>query len=338
MIWGDQPYWEHKPRQEVYTDEHGVYHLPPLPSQPTHITVVAEGWMPDMRQIEPTMAPVDFHLKPGKTLRLRVVDDQGAPVSNVFFQVAGWRGSESLYNYDHPNVKDSKIPRHSDENGIYEWTWAPDDAVTFNISSTADFSNPKVSFTADDQEHVFKLQPKLHISGRVTDAKTGQPIDRFVVVPVQELAENLLVTLRPSAKTQTDGQYLLGDLERTDVAHRVRIEAEGYRSALSSPFHIGDHHATYDFQLEPAPPASGHVLDAQGNPLPGAKVYLATKTQAVDEPLRQKIDAFSDNFCLLSGPQGEFSFPRSSNDTRSSRFTTLAMPKPICSPTKFPAI
>ncbi|HZZ28931.1 MAG TPA: carboxypeptidase regulatory-like domain-containing protein [Pirellulales bacterium] len=310
-IWGDRPYWEHKPQQEVHTDDQGVYHLPPLPPGPMRVTIVAQGWMPDMRQIEikPNLAPVDFQLKPGKTLRIRLVDHDGTPVTDALFHIENWHGAQSLYNDKHSNVIDSKIPRYPDKNGIYEWTWAPDDAVKFHVSAEGDFAAPEVDFTADDQEHVFTLPPLLRISGHVTDANTGQPIDKFTIVPVEELGENLLVTLRPKAKEQTGGQFVLDKLDRTDVAHRVRVEAHGYRSAISGLFHVGDKNTTADFQLQPAPAASGRVLDAEGQPVKGAKVFLATKTQQLDNPESDQHEMFSDNFCLETNAQGEFAFP-----------------------------
>ena len=310
-IWGNQPYWEHRPHQEVFTDEQGVYRFPPLSAGPMRVTIVAKGWMPDMRQIEivPKIAPVDFQVKPGKTLRIRVVDNEGTPVPKTWFGIESWRDAESLYNYRHPNVIDSKIPNYADKNGIYAWNWAPDDPVTFRISAGDNFCQPEATFTADDQEHDFKLLPILRISGRVTDAKTDRPIKRFTVVKVEDLSEYLSFTYRHQAKESLGGQYVSDRLDRTDVAHRVRIEADGYRSAISGPFHVGDRNPTADFQLEPAPPASGRVLDADGKPVMGAKVYLATRAQELFNPRSKERNDYSDNFCLLTNERGEFSFP-----------------------------
>src|SRR5262249_55433276 len=133
VIWGDDPYLQHRPQQEVLTGADGVYRFPPLPAGAMDVTVVAKGWMPELRhvQIEPGMPPVDFPLKPGKTQRIKFVDTAGAPVPNVGVSILSWRGTKSLYNHKHPNVVDTNIPRQADERGIYEWTWAPDDAVNY---------------------------------------------------------------------------------------------------------------------------------------------------------------------------------------------------------------
>jgi beta-lactamase regulating signal transducer with metallopeptidase domain len=316
VIWGSEPYLEARPRQEVLSDERGVYRLPPLPLGPMRVTVVAQGWMPEMRNIEVSerSLAVDFQLKPGKTLRIRLVDTLGDPVNKAYFRIDQWRGAESLYNDDHPNVIDSKIPRHPNKEGIFEWTWAPDDPVTFQISAVGGFSAPKVSFTADDEEHVLKLQPSMRITGHVTDAATGRPIDRFTTVPVVDYDGNLFDIERQHAKEQRKGSYSLGELDNANVAYRVRVEADGYRTAMSDPLRLGGANPTWDFQMQPATAASGRILDGN-RPVSGAKVYLATKTQAFERPddKDQSGDdyhiAADNNYCVATNERGEFSFP-----------------------------
>jgi hypothetical protein len=154
VIWGDDPYYQHRPQQEVLTDKDGVYRFPPLPARALLITVVAKDWMPALREvsIQPEITPVDFQLKRGKTMRIKFVDTSGAPVAQVGVSIAGWRGAKSLYNYKHANVIDTKIPRQSDDQGIYEWTWAPDDEVSYSFSTDRLYID-KVKLTADGEEH-----------------------------------------------------------------------------------------------------------------------------------------------------------------------------------------
>jgi hypothetical protein len=161
VIWGDDPYLQNRPQQEVHADEQGVYRLPPLPDGRMTVTVVAPGWMPELRHVEITqkMAPVDFQLKPGKTLRIKFVDKAGNPIPGVGVGIQGWRGEKSLYNHKHPNVVDSQIPRQADANGAYEWTWAPDDPVTYSFFKEDVGGVSDVSLTADGQDHVETLPP-----------------------------------------------------------------------------------------------------------------------------------------------------------------------------------
>src|SRR5487761_1405848 len=67
VIFGDGPY-QQEGSQEVRTGEDGTYRFPPLPPSLMRVTVVAQGWMPQLRKIEitPENKPVDFQLEPGK--------------------------------------------------------------------------------------------------------------------------------------------------------------------------------------------------------------------------------------------------------------------------------
>ncbi len=158
VVWGDDPYGM-PGSQEVRTDAKGIYRFPPLPPMPMTVTVIAKGWAPDQKKI--TIAwenpPVDFQLKPGKTLRLRFVDGSRKPVPEVAVGIAGWRGGKSLYNHKHPSVLDTQIPVKADKNGIYEWSWAPPDAVEYQFWKEGYPRIKSESQTADGVEHEIQL-------------------------------------------------------------------------------------------------------------------------------------------------------------------------------------
>jgi hypothetical protein len=158
VVWGDDPYGM-PGSQEVRTDQRGVYRFPPLPPMPMTVTVIAEGWAPDMKKITITWEnpPVDFQLKPGEILRLRFVDQSGKPVPEVSVGIAGWRGGKSLYNHKHPNVLNTKIPVKSDKSGVYEWAWAPADQVEYSYWKEGDWFAQSEPFTADGAQHEVKL-------------------------------------------------------------------------------------------------------------------------------------------------------------------------------------
>ena len=68
--------------REATTGPDGVYTLVGCEPQPDQIVVSAQGRATDMKElnIEPGMGPVDFAMKPGGTVRIRVLDEQGKPV------------------------------------------------------------------------------------------------------------------------------------------------------------------------------------------------------------------------------------------------------------------
>lgn len=152
IIWGDDPYLQ-QGSQEVRTNAKGRYQFPPLPAGTLNVTVVGAGWAPQQRTVElaPGESTADFALKPGKKLRLHFVDDDGAEIPGVGVGIDSWRGGKALYNHKHPNVLDTKIPVAADNNGLYEWTWAPDDEVTFNFYKEGYRELRNLKFTADDE-------------------------------------------------------------------------------------------------------------------------------------------------------------------------------------------
>ena len=159
VVWGDDPYFQ-EGSQEVRTDQSGVYGFPPLPVGELPVTVMAEGWSPELKRIKVSedAGPADFRLEPGYTLRLLFVDGAGKPVPGVSVSIRNWRGAKSLYNHKHPNVLDTGIPRAANDNGVYEWTWAPQDAVSYGFWKKGYREIESRSLIADDYERKITLQ------------------------------------------------------------------------------------------------------------------------------------------------------------------------------------
>lgn len=327
VVRGEDPYFE-RGSQEVRTDANGVYHLPPLPRGPLTITVIAPGWMPMQKKIDlqPGSMPVDFPLEPGKELRIRFVDRLGQRIPGVGVMIAEWHGNKVLYNHRHSNVLNTEIPNQAGDAGLYEWTWAPDDAVTYRFGRRG-YVDRNAVLVADGEEQTITLQAVLRITGKVTDAATGQPIEKVTAIPVVEHSPGRLFVERQHKKVFAGGVYTIeGDRNWDDVAFRVRIEAEGYRSAMSDAVRVGAFKPTFDFRLEPAAPVRGRVANAQGQPVAGARVYLATASQIL------RIEGHDENHSpsnqkVVTDGRVRFPSPPSSSDASSSPSTMPAMPR-----------
>jgi thiol-disulfide isomerase/thioredoxin len=306
VVRGDHPYWE-VGSQEVRTDDHGHYRLPPLPSGKVSVTAIAPGWMPALAKadIRQGMGPVDFRLQPGKDLRIRIIDQAGKPIEGVNVSINKWRGGESLYNHKHPNVVDTLIPDEADGSGVYHWAWAPDDRVTYQFSKEGYVTHVEV-LTASASEQTVTLPKALRISGKVTD-RAGRPIKGVTAIPVLEFRPGHLLVERNKAKGPFAGTYSI-EADRTDVSYRVRIEAPGYRSAMSDIAKVGMAGPTFDFQLEAAPPVEGRIVDPGGEAVKGASVYLATHSQNLND-WPEENRAGSINQKVVTDGQGRFSFP-----------------------------
>ena len=268
VVKGDDPYFGSTP-SEFQTDAEGRFRLPALASQPTALTVIAPGWAPQERlvKVHPGLPAQDFRMERGKPVRLRVVDTAGKPVPNANVNIRGWKGRQALHNHDHPNVRDTKIPRRTDSNGVWEWTWSPESPVELAISAVG-FANQELQLAGGQPERTIALKSEHRVTGRVTDAATGQSIPAFTVIPVDVFRKDWFVAEPNNSKPGKDGHldYLA---TRADIPIRVRVEAMGYRAMDGPVFRLGDDGArTQDFRLQPSPPRSGLIVDAAGRPAP----------------------------------------------------------------------
>jgi len=211
--------------RQATTGRDGTYRLVGCEPGMAKIVVWATGKAMDFRDvlIEPEMKPVDFTMKPGGKIRIRVLDDQGKPVAKfrVFFQ--WWRRSINYFEFDN-------IDQYADGKGLWQWNEAPLDEIRADICPRGGgmelLEQPLI---AREKEYVFRVPPSLIISGDVTEAATGKPIKRFRVVPgIRSGKPNAsrLDWVRGDSFTVSEGHYELRP-DRAHVAHLVRIEADG---------------------------------------------------------------------------------------------------------------
>lgn len=279
VIWHDNPYYG-PGVYEAPIDGQGRFETLPLAPGEHPFTIVAPGHQPQRKMVDVTkdMDDLDFELEPGKRLAIRFVDSAGHPVPEVYVMLQKWRGTGALYNRKHPNVPESGIPRHADEDGRYLWDWAPADAVTYQFGREG-YVTSTATLAATATEHVITLASELVAAGRVTDAVTGEPIAEFEAIPVKQFRPDFMTTLFRSARPGEDGVYELplADGPAMRERYRVRIEADGYRSVVSeSSYGTDAGRVTADFALQRAPAREGVVMDADGNPIVGATVIMTS--------------------------------------------------------------
>ncbi len=119
--------------REARTGQDGVYHLAGCEPRAARIVVSAKGRAIDMKElpIQADMGPVNFTMKPGGTVTIRVLDHQGKPAARarIFFQ--HWRGRIDYFEFDH-------ISEYADPNGVWVWNEAPLDEFKADIYSPGD--------------------------------------------------------------------------------------------------------------------------------------------------------------------------------------------------------
>ncbi|MHB1556653.1 MAG: carboxypeptidase regulatory-like domain-containing protein [Isosphaeraceae bacterium] len=237
--------------------------------------VQARGFAPLMREvrIEAKMAPVEVRLTgPGKSMRARVVDVAGRPVAGALVAAESWRGRAAL-----------EFRTHTDANGRFAWSDAPADAVLFSILKPGYMASRETSLQATDREQTVVLHPKLVITGKVTDATTGRPVNGFRVVqgrPIVGEAPTEINWSGPGVEQGPGGKYRTEFDEPSELLY-VRIEAPGYRIVPSRGFRPDESNRTLDFSLEPAKAVSGIVRLPDGRPAEAVAVALATPKKHV---------------------------------------------------------
>ena len=290
-------YWEAKMPSTV-TDSHGEFVLEQCAEGPTIVTVQADGFAPELREVRvgERLEPLAFHLQPASELRLRVVDVHGKPVAGAFVFAQTWRGYHSI-----------DLRKETDSEGRFAWRSAPPDAVLYDIGKTGFMSSRAIPLIASEREQVVTLHPKLVITGRVTDAETGQPLPKCLIIEgVGFVGSDQISWSRRAAADVSGGEYTASFDEPNDTMY-VRVEALGYKPAVSRAFRPDEGAQRFDFALERAETLSGIVQLPDGKPAEGVDVVLATEA---DQVLFEggRFESRTSAPESKTGPDGRFAF------------------------------
>jgi hypothetical protein len=255
--------------REARSGGDGVYRLVGCEPRSARIVVSAKGRATDMKEltVEPGMRPVDFALKPGGTVRIRVLDERGnaIPKARIFFQQ--WRGRFEYFEFDH-------ISQYADSNGRWIWHEAPVDEFKADICPAGDGMQLLVQpLIARREEYVFRLPAPLVISGKVVDAETREPIKRFRVVPGVRSSADHMNWIHSESFVVIGGGYRL-QRSRGDFAHMVRVEADGYHGAVSRDIKSDEGRVSIDFALKRGTNVVAKIVTPRNRPAAGARIAL----------------------------------------------------------------
>lgn len=116
------------------------------------------------------------------------------------------------------------------------------------------------------------------ITGRVTDAESGQPLPRFRLIRGwKNEGQNATHWALNEAVEITSGRYATR-FDMPSEAKFIRVEAFGYQPADSRAFRATEGKQTFDFALKRSnEQLSGVVLLPDGKPAPGAEVLVGTE-------------------------------------------------------------
>jgi hypothetical protein len=114
----------------------------------------------------------------------------------------------------------------------------------------------------------------LVVSGKVVDAETKQLIKTFRVVPGFRSSQSPVYWDGRGSFTASDGQYRIRHRHGYS-AHLIRIEADGYRSAVSRDIASNEGTVAIDFELRTGKNIVAKVVTPRNAPAAGANVVLA---------------------------------------------------------------
>jgi hypothetical protein len=144
------------------------------------------------------------------------------------------------------------------------------------------------------------------ISGRVTDATSGESVGHFQLTPGNEGFLSQIQLEEPCRTQGVDGAYVV-HLNRRFSLPVLKVEAEGYLPVLVKP--PQEDGTDFDIILQPGAGPSGRVLSPDGKPAPNVTVALMCSGRyAVLDGARLRSGQRS-NLVIRTDAEGHFAFP-----------------------------
>ena len=293
--------------KDTDTNEQGEFAVENMKEGPAHICIQAPGKAPFVQRLsaDEVAKPLEFKLEPGETIRIRVVDTDGSPIEGVNVSAGTYKGYRRVVRMGKSGDQ-RRIT--TDADGMAVWDSAPADAVQYSFNKESFAYLEEVELVAGDEMHTVVLPKPIRISGTVVDKETGEPIKKFKVVPVLDWLTGATPYLERMKTFEAEAGQYEWKTGRTDTGHYVRIEAEGYRPAMSEMFRVGEaEEKTIHFELTKVENIEGVIMDPDGKPVEGAEVFVSTGLHRLSIG-NSEVRSKKQEKMVKTGPDGRFLF------------------------------
>ena len=216
----------------------------------TGVLVEVPGYLPALQRVvvEPNLTPLEFRLRRGRALTVRVVDANDRPLAGAW-TVAHLLREDPRYGLWH---------EETDEQGQFVIPNAPDHEIRLTVGKSGYRTVRDQVLAASEGRPVVAMVASPRIQGNVLDAGTGKPVSSFDVVAVPP----------ESRRMDTGGPYpfkdgrfeLTFDEIRADMdSLELKVLAVGYKPATSGSLRL-EGTRTLEFKLTADPSFDAQAL------------------------------------------------------------------------------
>ncbi len=289
--------------REARTGADGIYKLVGCEPRSAKIVVSAKGRATDMKElnIAEAMDPVDFRMKPGGTVRIRVLDHEGKPVPKARILFQRWRDifhtSSLTMSVNTPTTRGLGLERGTARRvpggHLLRRRDESDPSTAARPRGGVCLSAP-CSACGDGQGHRRDHQGSR---SRRSASSRGRSSN----------AHELESRMRPFAAS--DGHFQLRRDPAGTSPISFRIEADGYQALTSRDIKSDEGATSLTFELKPGRNLVAKVVTPGIRPAAGAKVALGI---AGSQIVIQNGDINANStYCtqLTTDETGRFQFP-----------------------------
>jgi RNA polymerase sigma factor (sigma-70 family) len=252
----------------IQTDSQGRFTIGSAPGTIV-LTARRAGFGPALETVEVASEParITLTLQPPRTIEGRVVDQTGLPIAGANLTVRTWRRSAAI---EHEVATDA--------DGLFVVKDAPSDEVRVQAYAEGYLRKGDIPLVPGTLNQIVLASPTT-VKGKVVDAQTGQPIQRFSLVHGTVWNAEGRFSWQENHRADEEavkspGSFKWTFMEQVDRL-AVRVAAEGYISADSGLFAQDGAVHEFTFRLSKAEPIRGTVLCPDGSPATEGFVYLA---------------------------------------------------------------